>query len=229
MSIALDIILIIIFLITILLGIRRGFIKSAARFIGTVIAACVAAYLAGLASEWIFNALFRDPLLEKVNESISGLTGMESIMGVFQTLPDFIIRALESAGVTADSLMSGINAGQGQAAEIIVEMISPVFIGFIKVLTVIVLFLLLMIVVRALSNFIDSLFDLPILNVVNSALGGVFGFLIGLLVVWIVMAVLQVFTPMLSAELQTAVDSSIKTSAVASIFLGFNPFATLFR
>lgn len=228
MSIALDIILIIIFLITILLGVRRGFIKSAARFIGTIIAACLAAYLGGLAAQWIFDALFRDSLLEKVNESISGLTGMESIVGVFETLPDFIVRALESAGVTTDSLMAGISTGQGQVAEVIVEMISPVFIGFIKVLTVIVLFMLLMIVVRVLSNFIDSLFDLPILNFVNSALGGVFGFLTGLLVVWIVVAILQVFTPMLSTELQSAVDSSIESSVVASIFLGFNPFAALF-
>lgn len=229
MSIALDIILIIIFLITILLGIRRGFIKSAARFIGTVIAACLAAWLGGLAAQWIFDTLFRESLLERVNESISGLTGMESVAGVFATLPDFIVRALESAGITADSLMSGINAGQGQAAEVIVNMISPVFIGFIKVLTVIVLFALLMIVVRVLANFIDSLFDLPILNVVNSALGGVFGFLTGLLVVWVVVAVLQVFTPMLSTELQAAVDGSIKDSAIASVFLGFNPFAALFR
>lgn len=229
MSIALDIILIVIFLITILLGLKRGFIKSAARFIGTVIAVCIAAWLGGLAAEWIFDALFRDSLIERVNESISGLTGMESVMGVFDTLPDFIVRALEGAGITADSLMSGINAGQGQAAGVIVDMIAPVFIGFIKVLTVIVLFMLLMIVVRVLSNFIDTLFDLPLLNAVNSALGGVFGFLTGLLVVWIVVAVLQVFTPMLSSELQTAVDDSMKNSVIAGIFLGFNPFASLFR
>lgn len=229
MSFALDIILICILVIAILIGVKRGFVRSAARFIGTIFAAVISSVLGGMAATGIYNALFRGALVERVNESVSGLTNAESAMGVLSSLPDFIVRALEEAGITEASLNAQIASGRGQIADTIVDVISPVFIGFIKVLAVIVIFMILMVVVRLLANFLDRLFDLPILGAVNSLLGGVFGVLSGVLIIWIVLGIMIVFIPMLSSDMQTVVESSINDSALASFFTGFNPLAWIFK
>lgn len=229
MGYILDVILLLIFLVSVLVGIKRGFIRSAARFLGSVVAACLSAVLGGIVAQWVFDTLFRDALVERIGSSIGGVAGAEGIANMLNSLPDFIVRALESAGVTSANLESQIAVQQGQIAEVMADAISPIFVGFLKVLAVVVLFMLFMVIVRILANMLGSMFNLPILNGVNSLLGGVFGLLIAIVFVWILIAGIQVFTPMLSSEMQDQVNETLKNSILTGFFVGFNPFNMMFQ
>lgn len=232
MNYTLDIVLLCVFLLFTALGIRRGFIKSAVHFLGSVIAALLASVLGGAAAQWAFNVLFRDALVEKIGASISSMgTGNITVAleQVLSSLPDFIVRALEDGGVTVNSLEGVLAAQSGRAAELIADSLAPVFVGFLKVLTVIILFLLLMILVRVLADLISGLFHLPILRQLDGLLGGVFGFLLALVSVWILISAVEVFTPMLTAEAQSDLESALNGSILAGPIIRMDPLGMMFR
>lgn len=231
MSVSLDLVILVVFVLFILLGVHRGFIRSAAHFLGSVIAAALASAFGGMLAQWVFQAMFRDALVQRISESISslGLDNASAAMeNVLSSLPDFIVRARESAGVTAATLEGALVGKTGQAAELVADSLAPVFISFLKVLAVLVLFLLFMMVVRALADLLGKVFYLPGLRQINGLLGGVFGFLLALVSVWVVISAVQVFTPMLSAELQADVEHALDRSILAGLIVRMNPLKAMF-
>ena len=174
MGITLDIVLALVCVIFVAVGAHRGLIRSAAHFLGAVIAACLAALLGGAVAQWVFDALFRPALVERVGESLANLGNGDTytaVQSVFSTLPEFLLRALDQAGVNAASVTEAMAGQSGQAAELIADALSPVFVSFLKVLAVIVLFCLFMVLVRIASNALSVAFHLPLLNGLNGLLG----------------------------------------------------------
>ncbi len=214
------------------IGAHRGFIRSAAHFLGAVISACLAALLGGAVAQWVFDALFRPALVERIGESLANLGNGDTytaVQGVFSSLPEFVLRALKDAGVTAASVTEALAGQSGQAADLIADSLSPVFVGFLKVLAVIVLFCLFMVVVRILANMLSTVFHLPVLNAVNGLLGGVFGFLLAVVSIWIVLAAVRVFTPMLAADTQAQVETALRQSLIAGMMVHWNPLGIMFQ
>ena len=232
---ALDGILLVFFLLFLLVGVRRGFIRSAAHFLGAVLSACLAGALGGLAAQWLFDSFFRGALVEKIQESISTLGAGDlaaAAQGFLSSLPDFVLRALESAGITVSSITGGLESQTGQAAEVVADALSPVFVGFLKVLAVIVLYLLFMMVVRALADLLSGCSTCPpppLLRQVNGLLGGVFGLLLACVSLWVVLAAVQVFLPMLAQDTQTKIQTLLDQSYLAGFLVNSNPLGFLFR
>lgn len=232
MNFTLDIVLLCVFLLFVAIGIKRGFIRSAAHFIGSVIAAFLASAMGGAVAQWAFDTLFRQSLIEKITQTIDKLgagdaaAALENIMA---DLPDFIIRALQDAGVTVNTIEGTLATQTGMAAEVIADSLSPVFVGFLKVLAVIVLYLLFMMAVRILADFLANMFKLPVLRQLDGLLGGLFGFLFALVSVWIVISAIQVFTPMLAVETQAQIKTALNHSVIAGIITNANPLSSLFR
>lgn len=232
MNIILDLVILCIFVLFIAVGVRRGLVKSAAHFLGSILAAFFASALGGVVAKWVFQAMFRDALVQRISESLSSLgTGatLAAIDNVLSSLPDFIVRALQQAGITSNSLEGVVSTRSGQAAELIADSLSPVFISFLKVLAVIVLFALFMILVRVLADMVAGLFRLPMLRQVNKALGGLFGFLLALVSVWIAVSAIQVFMPMLTTESQADVELMLDRSVLAGLIIRLNPLGAMFR
>lgn len=232
MQYALDIGIFCVFLLFAVIGARRGFIKSAAHFLGSVIAAFLASALGGAAAQWVFDVLFRQALVEKIGESVAslGVKDVSSLMnGVLSSLPDFIVRALEEAGVTASVLEGTLAAENGETAELIADSISPVFVGFLKVLAVIVLFSLFMMLIRALADLLAGVFRFPVLRQLDGLLGGVFGFLLALVSLWLLVSAVQVFLPMLAADTRAEVQEALDHSVIAGLMVKSNPFGAMLR
>ena len=214
------------------IGAHRGFIRSAGHFLGARVSAWLAALLGGAVAQWVFDALFRPALVERIGESLANLGNGDTytaVQGVFSSLPEFVLRALEDAGVTAASVTEALAGQSGQAADLIADSLSPVFVGFLKVLAVIVLFCLFMVVVRILANMLSTVFHLPVLNAVNGLLGGVFGFLLAVVSIWIVLAAVRVFTPMLAADTQAQVETALRQSLIAGMMVHWNPLGIMFQ
>lgn len=232
MGYTLDIVLVAVCVAFVAIGAHRGFIRSAAHFLGAVVAASLAGLLGGAAAQWVFDTLFRPGLVERIGESLASLGSGDTytaVQGVFASLPDFILRALEQAGVTAASVTEALAGQSGQAADLIADALAPVFVGFLKVLAVIVLFCLFMIVVRILANLLATVFHPPILRAVDGLLGGVFGLLLAVISIWIVLAAVQVFTPMLAADTQAQVETALRQSYLAGLVVNWNPLGIMFQ
>lgn len=232
MGYALDLIIVVVCVLFVAIGAHRGFIRSAAHFLGAVIAASFAGLLGGPVAQWLFDTLFRPALVERIGESLTELGNGDTytmVQGVFASLPDFLIRALESGGVTAASVTEAMAAQSGQAADLIASALAPVFVGFLKVLVVIVLFCLFMVLVRVLSNLLATAFRLPILNAVDGLLGGVFGLFLAVVSIWIVLAAIHVFTPMLAADAQVQVETALRQSYLTGLVVHWNPLGIMFQ
>lgn len=232
MNMILDIGLLCVFLFFILIGVKRGFIRSAVHFLGAVIAAFLASALGGAAAKWVFDTLFREALVSKIGETIFSLGGQGAAAAAEETLsslPDFIQRALEEAGITVGSLQGMLASKTGEAAELIADALSPVFISFLKVLAVIVLFMLFTMLVRVLANLVASVFRLPVLRQLDGLLGGVFGFLLALVALWILVSAVQVFIPMLAVGARADLEEALDHSLLAGLLIKSNPMGTMFR
>ena len=196
-----------------------------------MIAACLSAVLGGMAAQWLFDSMFRGALVERVQESLNMLgtsDALSSVDNLLASLPDFIVRALQDAGVTASSISGSIVSGSSAAAERIADLLAPTFVGFLKVLAVIVIFALLMVVVRILAEVLSHVLRLPVLGQLDSILGGVCGFLLALVLVWVMLAAAQVFVPMLDASTQSQIHQALEDSIVAGIFVNINPLGHMF-
>lgn len=231
MNYVLDLVLFGIFVLFVAMGVFRGFIRSAIHFLGSIIAACLSAVLGGMAAQWLFDSMFRGALVERVQESLNMLgtsDALSSVDNLLASLPDFIVRALQDAGVTASSISGSIVSGSSAAAERIADLLAPTFVGFLKVLAVIVIFALLMVVVRILAEVLSHVLRLPVLGQLDSILGGVCGFLLALVLVWVMLAAAQVFVPMLDASTQSQIHQALEDSIVAGIFVNINPLGHMF-
>lgn len=232
MGYALDLIIAVVCVLFVAIGAHRGFIRSAAHFLGAVVAASFAGILGGPVAQWLFDMLFRPALVERIGESLIELGNGDTytmVQGVFASLPDFLIRALESGGVTAASVTEAMAAQSGQAADLVASALAPVFVGFLKVLVVIVLFCLFMVLVRVVSNLLAAAFRLPVLNAVDGLLGGVLGLFLAVVSIWIVLAAVHVFTPMLAADAQAQVEAALRQSYLTGFVVHWNPLGILFQ
>ena len=110
-----------------------------------------------------------------------------------------------------------------------VDYLSPVFVNFLKVLAVIVLFFLFMTIVRLLAALVGDILRLPILKEVDGLLGGVFGFLLAMVSVWVVVAGVMVFMPMLDSGAQQQVQEALDGSLLTGVLVNMNPLRGMFQ
>ncbi len=232
MGYILDGIILLICLLCVLIGVKRGFIHSVVRFLGSIIAALLASALGGVLAKWLFDTMVRGAMVEKINASLQtlGADNAAAAAGeVLSSLPDFLVRALEEAGVTLETVSHAINSQTSGAAGMVVDYLSPVFVNFLKVLAVIVLFFLFMTIVRLLAALIGDVLRLPILKEIDGLLGGVFGFLLAMVSVWVVVAGVMVFMPMLDSGTQSQVQEALDGSLLTGVLVNMNPLKGMFR
>lgn len=212
MHLLLDAGAILVILLLAVLGVKKGFIKSCVDFCGSLLALIGAGILSGPVATWIYGAFFRTALEEKITAAVQGLGAADAVGAVFGDFPEVIQRALSAAGITEGSVMAQLQNGTAGVAQGITDALSPMLIGLIRVLVMLVLFVLLTVVIRALGTLLSGLFELPLLRSVNGILGAVFGALLGIVFLWVVLACVQVFAPMLSTDMQAAVQGVVDES-----------------
>jgi len=98
-----------------------------------------------------------------------------------------------------------------------------------RVVTTIVIFVLFQLLVRLIATALDAVFKLPILHQVNSLLGGVFGLLKGVVVVFLLCAALQFTLPYLAAKYPNITQQKISQSRIYEFVYVNNPIYKLFR
>ena len=98
-----------------------------------------------------------------------------------------------------------------------------------RVITTAVIFVLLQLLVRLVSNALNTVCSLPILHQVNSLLGGVFGLLKGVLVVFLLCAVLQLMMPLITAKYPNITQKEIGKSCIYRYSYANNPIYKLYQ
>jgi len=230
MSILADVILCAIILLCILFGFHRGFVKSFVEFIGYFVAMIAAVVLSSTLSVFVYQALLRDMLIKKISTAIStsaALPAEQKVQAIMQALPSFVTNGMGYHGVTAKSLSETVSTSATAAAPKVADMISPVIIGLTKVIFTVILFILFLMVVRFLAKALNSVFKLPLLHQLNSVLGGVFGLFKGLIIVFLLCALVQFVAPLMPGKNLESVQQTVNSSYVFKTIYQNNPAYSL--
>lgn len=222
-----DGIVIVVLVLFTVIGTRKGFIKAAADLLGGIIAMIAAGMLSNPVAEYIYSKLFSSAVEQKV-KAVLEVKEME-LADYFAQLPEFVSRWLNFTGVNADTVAQKMSESGNSAAETVVASLAPVFVGLINVFVVIILFLLFMIIIRALANLLTGLFHLPLLKEVNGLLGAVLGILLGLLVVWVAIGAIEFFQPMMELETLDKLNNLVENSTVCDFLVKINPVKWMYE
>lgn len=210
-------------------GARKGFIKSCVDFIGGFAAMIGAGILSLPVAKWVYYTFFHDALLEKISSAVTGMEVKDAVHMVFAEFPDVIVRGLKSFGITEADIAGRVEGGTMSIAEGIADQMSPLLIGFVRIFAMLVLFILLLVVLRALATLLTGVCHLPILHSVNQLLGTVFGVLMSVVALWVALACVQALVPLFSGEWQQRITELTSNSVICKLFYEFNPAYSLIK
>ncbi|MCQ2565605.1 MAG: CvpA family protein [Clostridia bacterium] len=164
MNIMADLIVLGILIFALAFGGKKGFIKTIAGVIVTIVALIGATWLSGIVTQPITEYVF-----PKVQENILSKLAINAIDPTGMTIVD---RAVENATGTVTDIMN-------VTAKAFVESI-------VHAAAFLVCFIVLKIVLQLLVGFADKVADLPLLNSVNTVLGAAFGLVEACLLLFLV-------------------------------------------
>ncbi len=228
MNFVIDILLLAVIIFSVVLGIRKGFFRSAADCLKVVAAAILASLVANPISGWMFDVFVRDGLSSRISESTQGLENTEAVTAYFDTLPEFLQSFLVSRGITASSVASSLDSTSTAIHDSIMNVLAPVFISIISFFVFILLFIIFLILLSIVVRLISGVVSLPILSQIDSILGGVFGILFAVVLVWIILGALNFVADLGGSDISVWLDDSLNKSYIGSFVYTFNPLSWLF-
>ncbi len=99
----------------------------------------------------------------------------------------------------------------------------------IKIICMIVIFVILQLLIQLASRALDAVCRLPVLHQANSLLGGVFGLAKGVLVVFLICAVLQLTLPIITVKFPNIKEKEISQSNIYKYLYINNPVYLLYQ
>lgn len=228
MGIVLDFIIVAVIGLFVYFSAKRGFIKTAIELVGFFLALYLSITLSGIISEQLYENFVKDSLVEKVetvaNENVKVTT--ENFEEAFNTLPDIVVSLGERYGVSKEGLSEYIvnQSNTSNFAENIVDYAAkPVFVNVFKIVLYVVLFLVLSILVKWLARILNKMFNIPIIGGLNKTLGGVIGFIKGLVICCALCIGISIIVSLTKNGFLIFTQQNIDDSLIFKFLTEFNP------
>lgn len=207
----LDAIFIAVLLITIWIGVKRGFIRSIIGFITLLLSIVLATVFYQRFLDFVQTVPFLRQLQEQLTLSISQMAA-PMLADNLDSLPPFIMRFLPQ-----EMIMSGVQSASDWIAQSLTQVV--LFLIFT---------ILLHIVIRLCAMILLALTHLPVIRQCNRILGGGFGAVTGILLCYLLAAVIFIISmnpayTWLSDELSRSIICSYfyTNNLIINLVLGF--------
>lgn len=228
MGLIIDIIIVLLIVTFVLQGMKRGIVKTVLMIANIIISAALSSFLSLNISNYIYNTFIRTAIYDKIYESLIDNDLYTVVTSFFGDLPEGIINILDYNNISQSSILSGVTGTTEMMSEDVLELISPVFISIINVFVTIIVFFLFYVIFNIFINIICSFVKIPILSSVNSLIGGAFGLIFAICIVWILIALLSFANQFVSGEDANIIFDGINNSTLATLLSSLNPFSSLF-
>ncbi len=224
---ALDASVILILLICVLWGYRRGFVKSAVQTLGCVAAIVLAFVLSSAVAECVFDLVIEKPLKEYTTEQVVDTAGAAietQIDLIMKDLPGWTKTVLAKTGYgsTEDILQQWNPDSAATASDLVDDLIRPPVVAVIRLVAFLILFLVLMVVVSLLSKVARRIFRLPLLRQLDGTLGLVTGAIQGVLWVFGLVTVLQLYVSLSTGD-GVITQDMLRDTTLVRIVMDWNP------
>lgn len=183
-SLVIDAALLVIFFVTLFITFKKGFLKSVLGLLAWYISFALALALSSPVSSFVYDRFIKDDIVTEITERLPDMRGVEDsavfIDAALEELPDSILGIARAIGIDIEELVSDISLNDISfeliASELEERVVAPIATAVCRVVAFGILFLVLLVVLRTATFFLNTLVKLPLLRPLNRVLG----FLLGL-------------------------------------------------
>ena len=218
-----DILILIIIGVSVIFGMHRGFISGVLSVAALIGAAALALITSGDLAAWLKGNETLVETLMYYTDAGSRVSNLDlSLMSVAQVSEGALSQILQSAHLPAAfesafiSAVETASASMTAGAMTIAELLSQTIVGVsISILSFLICFFLAYVVATFVIHLVSYVFELPVLRHLDSLIGGAFGFVRGVLLVFIVFALIPI---VLAVAPVAMIEDMIAASKLAPMF-----------
>ncbi len=229
-----DIALILILISAVISSMRKGFLKCILSLVCVVVALAAAAAFNETVAQWSYDSVLDSIVTEKVEESM--LNGMESIDAVItveaitQAIPQFLADSIAEMGIDINDVTKSIGSldlsTHDTAQNISQQIIRPAALVLLRILAYILIFIFVRFLTGMITNLLSGIVKLPILRGVNKMLGAILGAVKGIVLVFSISMLLNLFSQIIKNT--DVLAQAIENSNICGIISGVD-FAAFLR
>lgn len=229
-----DIALIIVLISTVIGSMRKGFLKCVLSLLCVIVALAAATTFNEPVAEWCYDSVLDGIVTEKVEESM--LNGMESIdaaltvESITQAIPQFLTDSIAELGIDISSVTKSIDSldlsTHDTAQNISQQIIRPAALVLLRVLAYILIFVFVRFLTGIITNIFSGIVKLPVLRSVNKLLGAILGAVKGIVLVFSIGMLLNLFAQIIKNT--DVIAQAIENSNICGIISGVD-FTVLMR
>ena len=218
-----DILILIIIGVSVIFGMHRGFISGVLSVAALIGAAVLALMTSGDLAAWLKGNETLVETLMYYTDAGSRVSNLDlSLMSVSQVSSSTLAQILQSANLPAAFESAFITAVEAASASVtasavtIAELLSQTIVNVsISILSFLICFFLAYVVATFVIHLIQYVFELPVLRHLDSLIGGVFGLARGVLLVFILFALIPIVLAVAPVEM---IEEMIAASRLAPMF-----------
>lgn len=200
-----DLAVILIIVISVIFSARRGLVRSLLGVFSIIISLVIASTAYPIVADCMKDSKLETTIIENVEKSLKDDRAEENKEEAENEENSFIFLPK----VMQESIEKGTEAIENAAIETTAKTISTLIINLVSMIAVFLIVRILMFVITHFLNFVTKL---PVLKSVNKLLGGAVGVLVGLFIVYLILAIIT-FTALREND---AVIKEVKSSYIAS-------------
>lgn len=212
-----DILSLIIIVIFAIIGVKNGAAKVVCRILSVAAAFVLAVFLSHFLAELVYNTFIKQTITESINSAVinsySG-SAAEKAVELLSNLPVLLSNVLAYFGVSEASVAAMLSSSASNALEAAV--MTPV-VGIISVIFFIILFIAFRFLLNKVFSAVAKVFRLPVIRVLDSFLGVVFGVVEGFLLLWVFALVLRLVIPLTNGSFFVFSESYLADSVFFSL------------
>lgn len=186
-----DIIVLSVILIFIIIGIKRGIAITLLNLAGVILCAISAYYLSELLAQSFYDAFLKQTIITNV-ENIIEQNGLEyAVQNPFEAMPQWILSVLSLLlmifGITIDEFEKNMAFSKDISltiAQNIEITLNGLVISIFMIILVIILFIVLFFLIKKIIKLALNVFEIPVIKQINKLLGGLFGAIEGIVIIW---------------------------------------------
>jgi hypothetical protein len=174
------------------------------------------------AAVWIYDSFAEKLTVHLIKKIFTAGTNNSFQIKGWVELPTILRSFLEKYGINSENIVSYSNFGE-EMFQMIVSAVSPAIIGFIELVCASIIFMIVISLVRIISRYASRLFKIPVLAQVNGFFGAVFGVCKGACVVWLIVAMIRLFTEFFGMPSSLILKNILESSVIFKLLYNFDP------
>lgn len=218
-----DTVLVVAFVLFVFTDYKKGFLSAVGETIAVFLASVFASLLSTPLAGFIYNHAIAPNVVHEVQKLIpNDVITNEQADALFDQFPQFVQNALNSMGVSKETIVYTINQTGESVPNAVEALVKPYFLNFITVLLSVILFFVLMSVLFFVVKLLTKSINFMGLGIVNRLAGAVVGIVKAAFLFMIVALVLYLCMSLLPTDAATAIQKQIECTTIFKFFFNFN-------